>query len=76
VMIGRAHLWGLAANGEAGVANVLDIMRSGIDSALLGMGLSSVQELTPEHLVVPEGFHRELGVPAPADHVSHGEVGR
>ena len=29
VMIGRAYLWGLAANGEAGVANVLEILRAG-----------------------------------------------
>jgi pre-mycofactocin synthase len=76
VMIGRAYLWGLAANGEAGVANVLDIMRSGIDSALLGLGLSSVQELTPDHLVIPEGFHRELGVPASSRSPSNSEVGR
>jgi L-lactate dehydrogenase (cytochrome)/glycolate oxidase len=27
VMIGRAYLWGLAANGQAGVENVLDILR-------------------------------------------------
>ncbi len=33
VMIGRAYLWGLAANGQAGVENVLDILRGGIDSA-------------------------------------------
>jgi heme/flavin dehydrogenase (mycofactocin system) len=68
VMIGRAYLWGLAANGQAGVENVLDILRSGVDSTLLGMGLSSIDELEPGHLVVPEGFHRALGVPdsAPA----------
>ena len=29
VMIGRAYLWGLAANGQAGVENVLDILRDG-----------------------------------------------
>jgi pre-mycofactocin synthase len=61
VMIGRAYLWGLAANGQAGVENVLDVLRGGIDSALLGMGVSSIQELTPEHLIVPEGFHLALG---------------
>jgi heme/flavin dehydrogenase (mycofactocin system) len=66
VMIGRAYLWGLAANGQAGVENVLDIFRSGIDSTLLGLGLSSVHELTPEHVLVPDGFDRRLGVPAPA----------
>ncbi|CUR56263.1 Putative mycofactocin system heme/flavin oxidoreductase MftD [metagenome] len=63
VMIGRAYLWGLAANGEQGVGNVLDILRSGLDSALLGMGVASIDELTPEHLVIPEGFQRALGVP-------------
>jgi pre-mycofactocin synthase len=61
VMIGRAYLWGLAANGQAGVENVLDILRGGIDSALLGLGLSSIHELAPDHLVVPDGFHRALG---------------
>ena len=58
VMIGRAYLWGLAANGETGVGNVLDIMRSGIDSAMLGMGVSSIDELRPELLDIPEGFSR------------------
>ncbi|KAA0085663.1 mycofactocin system-associated heme/flavin dehydrogenase [Mycolicibacterium sp. P9-64] len=63
VMLGRAYLWGLAAGGQAGVENVLDIMRGGIDSALLGLGHSSVQDLSPADLVVPEGFLRDLGVP-------------
>src|SRR6476469_3999794 len=62
VMIGRAGLWGLAANGEAGVVNVLEILRAGIDSALLGMGVSSIDELSPEHLVVAADFHRALGI--------------
>ena len=61
VMLGRAYLWGLAAGGQAGVENVLDIMRSGIDSALLGLGHSSVQDLGPGDLVIPEGFARNLG---------------
>ena len=61
VMIGRAYLWGLAANGQAGVENVLDILRGGIDSALLGLGHSSVHDLTPDDLVIPPGFTRTLG---------------
>lgn len=60
VMIGRASLWGLAANGAAGVENVLDLLRGGLVSALTGMGLNSVHELTPNHLVVPEHFHLRL----------------
>lgn len=60
VMIGRAYLWGLAANGDAGVKNVFDILRGGIDSALLGLGKASIHELTPEDLLVPDGFTREV----------------
>ena len=58
VMIGRAYLWGLAANGQAGVENVLDVLRMGIDSTLMGLGKSSIAELSPDDLVIPEGFHR------------------
>ena len=61
VLIGRACLWGLGANGQAGVENVLDLMRSGIDACLLGLGRSSVAELTPDDLVLPPGFTRRLG---------------
>ncbi|GAA4057503.1 pre-mycofactocin synthase MftD [Actinomadura miaoliensis] len=61
VMIGRAYLWGLAAGGQAGVENVLDILRGGIDSALLGLGRSSIHDLTPDDVLVPEGFTRTLG---------------
>ena len=65
VMIGRAYLWGLAANGQAGVENVLDILRNGIDSAVLGLGKASVHDLTPDDVVMPPGFARELGVVKP-----------
>jgi pre-mycofactocin synthase len=61
VLIGRAYLWGLAANGQAGVENVLDLLRSGLDSALLGLGHASISELSPDDLVIPAGFTRRLG---------------
>jgi heme/flavin dehydrogenase (mycofactocin system) len=61
VMIGRPYLWGLAADGQAGVENVLDVLRSGIESALLGLGLRSVHELSPSDLLIPDGFSRRLG---------------
>ena len=61
VMIGRAYLWGLAANGQAGVENVLDILRGGIDSTLLALGKSSIAELDRDDVVAPEGFYRALG---------------
>jgi L-lactate dehydrogenase (cytochrome)/glycolate oxidase len=66
VMIGRAYLWGLAANGQAGVENVLDILRGGIDSALLALGHSSIHDLTPDDIVIPPGFTRALGGSGPA----------
>jgi L-lactate dehydrogenase (cytochrome)/glycolate oxidase len=61
VMIGRASLWGLAANGQAGVENVLDILRGGIESALLGMGHASIGQVHRDDLVIPDGFSRRLG---------------
>src|SRR5690606_21403106 len=61
VMIGRAYLWGLAANGQTGVENILDIMRMGIDSALLGLGVEDVHDLTPDDILVPDGFHMAPG---------------
>ena len=61
VMIGRAYLWGLAANGQGGVENVLDVIRGGIDSALLGLGKSHVNQLTRDDVVAPTDFYRKLG---------------
>jgi isopentenyl diphosphate isomerase/L-lactate dehydrogenase-like FMN-dependent dehydrogenase len=66
VMLGRAYLWGLAANGQAGVENVLDIMRGGIDSALMGLGRASVRELSADDVLIPPAFARELGAGEPA----------
>ncbi len=66
VLIGRAYLWGLAANGQAGVENVLDILRGGIDSAVLGVGRSSIHDLTRDDVVIPPGFTRDLGLNAAA----------
>ncbi|WP_322544759.1 pre-mycofactocin synthase MftD [Rhodococcoides fascians] len=55
VLIGRAYLWGLAANGQAGVENVLDILRGGLDSAVLGLGHASVHTLGPSDVVASSG---------------------
>jgi isopentenyl diphosphate isomerase/L-lactate dehydrogenase-like FMN-dependent dehydrogenase len=51
----------LAANGQAGVENVLDVLRGGIDSALLGLGKSNVSELSRDDVVAPPDFFRTLG---------------
>jgi len=67
VMIGRAYLWGLAANGQAGVENVLDILSGGIDSALRGLGKASIHDLSADDILVPADFARALGVPGDRD---------
>jgi heme/flavin dehydrogenase (mycofactocin system) len=60
VMIGRAYLWGLAASGEAGVENVVEILRRGIDETLAGLGRGSIHELTADDVIVPQTFTRGL----------------
>ncbi|MCU1605305.1 MAG: lldD [Modestobacter sp.] len=77
VMIGRAYLWGLAANGETGVGNVLDLLRDGLGSALIGLGHSSADQLNPGDLVIPPSFERHLGEPgadAPVGNRSSGKA--
>jgi len=61
VMIGRAYLWGLAVGGQSGVENVLDVIRGGIDSALLGLGKSTTEELVRSDVLAPPDFFRRLG---------------
>ena len=68
VMIGRAYLWGLAAGGQAGVENVLDILHGGIDSALLGLGHNSIHDLSAVDLLIPSGFSHRLGSKKKPDH--------
>jgi L-lactate dehydrogenase (cytochrome) len=66
VLIGRAYLWGLAAGGEAGVGNVIEILRSGIDETLIGLGRGSIHELVRDDLVMAPGFaaqHAQAGAP-------------
>jgi heme/flavin dehydrogenase (mycofactocin system) len=62
VMIGRAYLWGLAAAGQAGVENVLDILRGGIDSGLMGLGHGSVHDLDRSDVLIGSGFECRLGI--------------
>jgi pre-mycofactocin synthase len=40
---------------------VLDILRGGVDSAVLGLGHSSVHELTHDDVIVPPNFIQRLG---------------
>jgi heme/flavin dehydrogenase (mycofactocin system) len=62
VLVGRAYLWGFAAGGEAGVRNVLEILRSGIEETLAALGRASIHELTSADVLLPPDFVREPGV--------------
>ena len=55
-LIGRSWFFGLGADGERGVKEVLDSYRLSMDRTLIALGKSSIQELTPDDVVVPEGF--------------------
>ena len=46
------------------MANVLNVLRQGIDSALLGLGKASVHDLTGDDVLVPPGFTRDA-IPMP-----------
>jgi pre-mycofactocin synthase len=59
-MIGGAYLWRLAAKGSAGVKNVFDVLRGGIDSTLFALGRSSVHDLSGEDIIVPGDFSRGM----------------
>ena len=61
VMIGRASLWGLAANGQSGVENVLDILRGGLDTTMRALARPRVGDFERGDVVVPDGFTRGLG---------------
>jgi isopentenyl diphosphate isomerase/L-lactate dehydrogenase-like FMN-dependent dehydrogenase len=50
VLIGRPYLWGLAVDGEAGVARVLALLRAEVELALALLGCPSVGDVTQGHL--------------------------
>jgi L-lactate dehydrogenase (cytochrome)/(S)-mandelate dehydrogenase len=54
VLIGRAYLYGLAARGPAGVTGVLEILRAEMTRTMTMMGVGSVAELGPGHLLPAE----------------------
>lgn len=51
VMIGRPYLWALAADGQAGVAKLLDLMRQEITVSMSLLGVTRLDELSEDLLV-------------------------
>lgn len=58
VFIGRPLLWGLAQNGEHGVMEVLRILSSELQNAMMFSGVASVQEIGPEYLIREDYYRR------------------
>ena len=54
--VGRAFLWGLGAMGEAGVAKVLDIIRTELSVTMGLCGHRDVAALNRDMLILPERF--------------------
>jgi L-lactate dehydrogenase (cytochrome)/(S)-mandelate dehydrogenase len=55
VLVGRPYLYGLAVEGQAGIEKVLEIFRAEIERTLILMGVKSVRDLTPQHLIPRDG---------------------
>jgi isopentenyl diphosphate isomerase/L-lactate dehydrogenase-like FMN-dependent dehydrogenase len=49
-MLGRPWLYGLAAGGQAGVEQSIDILAREIDLTMGLLGIKSLEELTPQCL--------------------------
>lgn len=49
-LVGRAYLYGLMAGGEAGVSRAIDILRSGIVRTMALLGVTCLEELSPQHV--------------------------
>jgi isopentenyl diphosphate isomerase/L-lactate dehydrogenase-like FMN-dependent dehydrogenase len=66
VLIGKLMAWGLGAGGEAGVARVLEILRTEIMGTMANIGVTSLAELGPEY-VVPSYPPRDAPWPVSID---------
>ncbi|CAB4975340.1 unannotated protein [freshwater metagenome] len=50
VLVGRAYLYGIMAAGSEGVQKVVDILSNEISNTMALMGVSSIDEIKPEHV--------------------------
>jgi len=67
VAVGRAHLWGLAAAGSAGVEKALAILGAEIDLAMAIGGWASLARLGPDAIRTSDGLAVPGGSRAAAD---------
>jgi L-lactate dehydrogenase (cytochrome) len=52
-LVGRAYLYGLMAGGERGVDRAAEILTREVRRTMALLGVSSVGELGPQHIVLP-----------------------
>jgi 4-hydroxymandelate oxidase len=52
VLIGRAYLWGLAADGESGVLRVLEMLRTELELTMALAGASTVDGISRQHVIL------------------------
>ena len=57
VLVGRAYLYGLMAGGEAGVTRALDILITQVQRTMRLLGVTSIDQLTPDHAVLHPAGH-------------------
>ena len=50
-LVGRAYLYGLMAGGRAGVDRAISILRDQIERTMRLLGVATLDELTPDHVV-------------------------
>jgi L-lactate dehydrogenase (cytochrome)/(S)-mandelate dehydrogenase len=76
-LIGRPHLWGLAAAGEAGVKAVLDILRRDIDRVLALGGWDGIARVDRRALAMPADEARRAGpaLPPPVADLARRRIG-
>jgi pre-mycofactocin synthase len=56
VLAGRAWLFGLSADGERGVTEVITALRTSMEKFMLGLGHDSIDQISKDDLVIPDGF--------------------
>jgi L-lactate dehydrogenase (cytochrome)/glycolate oxidase len=57
-LVGRAYLYGLMAGGRPGVDRAIEILRGQVERTMRLLGVSSLDELTPDHVRVLHRFAR------------------
>lgn len=55
VLVGRPPLWGLAVDGEAGAAHVLQILRDELANVMAQCGCARVDDIGPDLIFRPDG---------------------